>query len=232
MSASERASAVHTPRKTAKAPNLKLGWKGRIGVLLGIVLLRLLSLTWRVRERGDAPWKARLAAKQPFVFVLWHGQLLPLAHVLRRTGISVLISDHRDGEVIARILRSMGYASVRGSTTRGGGRALLGLIRELKNGRTVVLTPDGPRGPVGVFQAGALVAAQRAGVPVVTVAVQVDRAWRLNSWDRFIVPKPFARLSVAFGEPTAVLGDSVRAAAEETERFAAMLRTTEEQARA
>ena len=126
----------------------------------------------------------------------------------------------------------MGYASVRGSTTRGGGRALLGLIRELKNGRTVVLTPDGPRGPVGVFQAGALVAAQRAGVPVVTVAVQVDRAWRLNSWDRFIVPKPFARLSVAFGEPTAVLGDSVRAAAEETERFAAMLRTTEEQARA
>lgn len=230
MSASE--SAVHTPRKTAKAPNPKLGWKVRIGVPLGIVFLRLLSLTWRVRERGDAPWKARLAAKQPFVFVLWHGQLLPLAHVLRRTGISVLISDHRDGEVIARILRSMGYASVRGSTTRGGGRALLGLIRELKNGRTVVLTPDGPRGPVGVFQAGALVAAQRTGVPVVTIAVQVDRAWRLNSWDRFIVPKPFARLSVAFGEPTAVLGDSVRAAAEETERFAAMLRTTEEQARA
>lgn len=232
MSANAEDGTLGAGRPRAKAPNPKFGWKVSIGVSLGIVFLRLLSLTWRVRARGDAPWKARFAAKKPFVFVLWHGQLLPLAHVLRRTGISVLISEHRDGEVIARILRSMGYASVRGSTTRGGGRALLGLISELKEGRTVVLTPDGPRGPAGVFQAGALVAAQRAGVPVVTMAVQVDRAWRLNSWDRFIVPKPFARLSVAFGEPTEVFGDSARAAAEETERFAALLRTTEDQARA
>lgn len=156
---------------------------------------------------------------QAIVFSLWHGELFPLLWVHRDEGVSVLISEHRDGEIIARVAERVGFATVRGSTSRGGGRALLGLTRVLKEGRDIAITPDGPRGPAHRYAPGALIAAQRAGAPIVPVAIHIDRALRFDSWDSFAVPWPFARLTVAYGAPTRVEASTVREAVDEADRF-------------
>ncbi len=142
---------------------------------------------------------------------LWHGELLPICWFLRRDRMSVMASEHSDGEIIARILELWGYRLIRGSTSRGAGRALLGMVRELEAGREFMITPDGPRGPSGVAQAGALLASQRSGAPIIPMRVECKSAWRLNSWDRFMIPKPFARLVVTFGEPWVATGTDAAA---------------------
>lgn len=175
-------------------------------VAIGAPLLRLLSMTWRIREVHGEYWRDLRAAKKPFLLSLWHGQLLPLVWVRRGAGMSVMISEHSDGEIIARICERWGYRPVRGSTTRGAGRALLGMIRDLEAGREFAITPDGPRGPAGVAQAGALLASQRAQVPIVPMRADCDSAWHLRGWDRFMIPKPFARVVVTYGEPWIATG--------------------------
>jgi hypothetical protein len=167
------------------------------------------------------------AEGKPFVFVLWHGGLLPLTYWHRDRDISVLVSEHRDGEIIARILHAWGCHTIRGSSTRGGGRALLEMTRELERGSVVAVTPDGPRGPALEFQPGALVVAQRAHVPVVPIAVRVNRAWRINSWDGFLIPKPFARVTIAWGDPLFVNGSTPREAAAQAGRFASAMRASQ-----
>jgi lysophospholipid acyltransferase (LPLAT)-like uncharacterized protein len=167
-----------------------------------------------VREEGAEPWRRRHAGQRPVIISLWHGQLLPMCWVLRRTHMSVMVSEHADGEIIARIIELWGYRTVRGSTSRGAGRALLGMIREVEAGRSFIITPDGPRGPAGKAQAGILLASQRGGAPVVPVLVQSDRAWYMNGWDRFMVPKPFARVRVTYGEPWTATATDEEAQAE------------------
>ena len=164
-----------------------------------------------------------MEAGRPVIFVFWHGEMLPLMfqHVGQR--IVLLVSEHRDGEIIARIGGSFGYEAIRGSTSRGAGRALLGVIRALESGVSVAVTPDGPRGPAHTFAPGALVAAQRAGVPIVPAVAHTARAWRLRSWDRFLIPKPFAHITVVYGDPTFVTGETARDAAGEAERFRGLL---------
>lgn len=196
-----------------------LPWRERLIILVGGGFLRLLASTWRFRVvNGDAVQNLR-SSELPFIFSLWHGQLLPLLWHHRDEGVMVLISEHRDGELVARTAESLGYGLIRGSTTRGGDRALISLVRELQSGHEVAITPDGPRGPAGTFAPGALVAAQRSGSFILPVAASASRAWRLRSWDRFMVPKPFARVTVAYGPPTKVLATNPRAAAEEAPRF-------------
>ena len=196
----------------------------RWAVTAGARVLRLMARTWRVREIGREGWNERRAsAAGGTVVAIWHGQMLPLTAHHRDEGVSVLISEHRDGEIIARVVRAFGFRTVRGSTSRGGARALLELVSVLRGGGEVAVTPDGPRGPRHAFAPGALVAAHRAGVPVVGVVAHVDRAWRLSSWDAFEIPKPFARVTVAYGEPTMVPGASPREAAEAVPVFEAMM---------
>lgn len=185
----------------------------------GHALLRSLAATWRLRSVDDAPLRRLRAEGRPLILSLWHGHLLPLVYHHRGEGVHVLISEHRDGEIIARIAERLGLRTVRGSTTRGGGRALLSLVRVLEGGGEIAVTPDGPRGPARRYQAGVLVAAQRAGVPIIPIGVHAARGWRLNSWDRFLVPAPFARITVAYGPPTCVEAGSPREAAAEAERF-------------
>lgn len=197
----------------------RLRWIARVGA----VVIRVLASTWRLRVVGAGEVADRRARRHPVVFAFWHGEMLPLMWQHRSHGITVLASSHRDGEIIARIAHAFGHASVRGSTTRGGGRALLGLVRTLEAGHDVGVTPDGPRGPAHSFAPGALVAAQRASVPVVPVAVHAPRAWRLRSWDRFLIPYPFARITVAYGAPTFVAAATAREAAGESQRFEALL---------
>lgn len=199
------------------------GWTMRVIAPLGLLIISLLARTWRYRLRNAQGWQELLAQRKPFVFVLWHGTLLPLTYWHRHRAIAALISEHRDGEIIARIVEAWGYRTLRGSSTRGGGRALLAIARELERGTVVAVTPDGPRGPAHVFQPGALVAAQRAHVPVVPIAMRVSRAWRIRSWDEFIIPKPFALVTIAWGSPLAVQGSTPREAAAQAERFARAL---------
>lgn len=197
----------------------RLAWTVRVGVLM----LRALASTWRVRYVDDGPVRAMDAAGQPYVFALWHGQLLPLLWAHRGRGIAILVSEHRDGELIARVAHALGMRTVRGSSSRGAARALIGLVRHLEEGHPIAVTPDGPRGPARQFAPGALVAAQRSGAPIVAVAASASRAWRLRSWDRFIIPMPFARVVVAYGAPTRVDAASARDAAEQAGRYQRVL---------
>jgi lysophospholipid acyltransferase (LPLAT)-like uncharacterized protein len=197
--------------------------------------VRILARTWRVRElhqriddivrephqRTDDIVRQH---EHPVIFCLWHCELLCHMWNFRDLGIVVLISEHGDGEIAARAAESMGYRTIRGSSRRGAERALLSLAREAERGAHVAVTPDGPRGPAESFAPGALIAAQRSGAPIVLLRAVVDRAWRLRSWDRFIIPKPFARITIYVSEPIPVNASSLRAAAEEAPRFQELMR--------
>jgi lysophospholipid acyltransferase (LPLAT)-like uncharacterized protein len=201
-------------------------WRSRAVLLAGRGALHLLARTWRFRIVNASAIDDLRAAKRNFIFSLWHGQLLPLLWHHRDEGVVLLISEHRDGELVARAAESLGYALVRGSTTRGAERALISIIRELQAGREVAITPDGPKGPAGKYAPGALIASQRSGAVILPVVAVADRAWRLKSWDRFMIPKPFARVTVAYGNPTNVLAATPRAAAGEAPRFEAIMSDT------
>jgi len=200
-----------------------LSWRSRAALMLGRGFLQVLSRTWRVRVVNGEYVRDLRRTGRPFIFALWHGQLLPLLWHHRGEGVLILISEHRDGELVARAAQSLGYGLIRGSSTHGAERALISLVRELKSGHEVAITPDGPRGPAKSFAPGALVAAQRSDSFILPVAASADRAWRLRSWDRFIIPKPFARVTVAYATPTKVLAPTSRAAAEEAPRFERLL---------
>jgi hypothetical protein len=197
-------------------------------VRLGVPLVRLLGATWRIRLRNTTSGIDRLRwERRPIVFALWHGDMLPLLYRHRNEGVSILISEHRDGELIARIAESLGFRTVRGSTTRGANRALVGLARELGDGHDVAVTPDGPRGPARSFAPGALIAAQRARAPVIAVGVVARSAWRLRSWDGFVIPKPFSSVRIAYSDPVTLDAANPRAAAQETARFQKLMADTE-----
>jgi lysophospholipid acyltransferase (LPLAT)-like uncharacterized protein len=196
-----------------------LPWRERVILLAGRGFLHVLGRTWRIRVvNGDFVRDLR-SGGHPFIFALWHGHLLPLLWHHRDEGVMVLISEHRDGELVARAAESLGYGLIRGSTTRGADRALISLVRELQSGHEVAITPDGPRGPAEKFAPGALVAAQRSDSFILPVVVSASRSWRLRSWDRFMIPKPFARVTVAYGPPTKVMATNPRAAVDEAPRF-------------
>ena len=200
-----------------------LSWRSRAMLLLGRGFLHALARTWRIRVVNAAYLMDLRRAERPFIFALWHGQLLPLLWHHREQGVLILISEHRDGEMVAQAAESLGYGLIRGSTTRGGDRALISLVRELKAGHEVAITPDGPRGPAETFAPGALVAAQRSDTFILPVAAFADRAWRLRSWDRFVIPKPFARVTIAYATPTKVSATTSRAAADQGPIFERLL---------
>ena len=201
-------------------------WRSRAVLFLGRGVLQVLARTWRFRVVNAQAIGDLRAAKRNFIFSLWHGQLLPLLWYHRDEGVVLLISEHRDGELVARAAESLGYALVRGSTTRGADRALISIIRELQAGREVAITPDGPKGPAGKYAPGALIAAQKADSVILPVVAVADRAWRLKSWDRFMIPKPFTRITIAYGKPTKVLAATAREAAQEGVRFEALMSET------
>jgi lysophospholipid acyltransferase (LPLAT)-like uncharacterized protein len=202
-------------------------------VRLGVPLVRALGRTWRIRLVNNETSVDALRRKgTPIVFALWHGDMLPLLYHHRDEGVSVLISEHRDGELIARIAEALGFRTVRGSTSRGASRALVGLARELANGHDIAITPDGPRGPARSFAPGALIAAQRARAPIIVVGISAKPAWRLDTWDRFVIPRPFAKVQIAFSAPVILNAPTARAAAAETDRFQALMLEIERAANA
>ena len=214
------------PRATSparKGAPYQLDWRTRMIIRLGTWLIRALKSTLRIRTFGREALLARRDAADRVVYAFWHGQILPcmIAHAPGHCG--VLISEHRDGEIIARIIEGFNMYGIRGSTSRGGTRALLEGVRTLREGVDVAVTPDGPRGPRHTFAPGALLIAYRAGAPVVTISAHMDRAWRLKSWDQFEIPKPFARLTVVYGEPRRVEGEDVSAVSAQADAYGTLL---------
>jgi lysophospholipid acyltransferase (LPLAT)-like uncharacterized protein len=162
--------------------------------------VRLLGLTLSVRrdERAVEPlWQSRA----PVIYAVWHGQILLLPLLYGRRAVCVLASRSRDGELVTRYIGQFGIEAVRGSSSRGGAAALRHLARWLKQGREVVIVPDGPRGPAEVVKPGIVGLARLSGAAVVPVAVGASSEWRLGSWDGFRIPRPFARCVARFGEP-------------------------------
>ena len=164
-------------------------------------IMSLLARTWRIETVHAERWRAVAASGKPHVFLLWHDALLPLLWQHRGRGVTIVVSEAQDGQYLAEYARSIGYQEARGSSTRGGVRALLGAVRALQGGGAAAFTPDGPRGPRREFKGTVLAAAARGGATVVPLHAGAERAWRLKSWDRFLVPQPFARVRIAYGEP-------------------------------
>lgn len=163
--------------------------------------VKVLAASWRVRTEHEERWRPLYEGRRAHVFLLWHEVLLPLLWQHRRQRITIVVSEARDGQYLADFAATLGYGTVRGSSTRGAARALLGAVRELKAGRAVAFTPDGPQGPRRELKPGVVAAAQRGGAMVVPLHAEADRAWRLNSWDRFLIPKPAARVLITYGRP-------------------------------
>lgn len=178
--------------------------------VLGTGIVAGLFLTTRVHRVRPDYYERFREEGSPFIFVLWHGHLLPLMHYHRREGIVVLVSEHADGEYITRVIERNGFGTVRGSTTRGAIKGLKGLVRAARAGKDLGLTPDGPQGPRGVFKPGALLVAQLTGLPLVPMSVGVPSGWRMRSWDGFVVPRPFSRITIEYLPPIFVSRDATR----------------------
>lgn len=176
----------------------------RAAGVLGAGLVSALAASIRVRRVGSEHYLRLRREGTAVIFTFWHAHLLPLIHGHRGEGIVTLVSDHADGEYLTRVIGHMGYGTVRGSSSRGGTRGLRGLIREARRGRDLGLTPDGPRGPARVFKPGALLVAQRTGLPLIPMAAAASRAWRMRSWDDLLVPQPLSTLCIAYGPPRSV----------------------------
>jgi lysophospholipid acyltransferase (LPLAT)-like uncharacterized protein len=177
-------------------------------------------MRWRVEgaEHYDA---VRASGRQP-IMAFWHGRILSGTLYFQRRGIVVITSENFDGEWIARIIQRFGFGTARGSSSRGGLRAMLKRVRDVEQGRPAAFTLDGPRGPARVAQPGAVWLARATGNPVVPFHMEAASNWTANSWDRTQIPKPFTTVAVSIGEPLEVPGETtdqqLEAARQELER--------------
>lgn len=176
-------------------------------------LLRCLAATWRIRVVGTLP-------TSPAIVAFWHDEMLPVWKVFARSDAVGLTSKSRDGGLLAALLWKWRYTVVRGSSSRHGKEALEEVVRYANN-HLVLITPDGPRGPRHEFKPGAVVAAHRAGVPLYLCMVQARGVRLKKSWDRFLVPLPFAAVRVAFSPPITVAAEATR------EEISALIRQCE-----
>jgi lysophospholipid acyltransferase (LPLAT)-like uncharacterized protein len=171
---------------------------------IAYMLVRILTSTLRLRHVHPE----RIESTPQYILTFWHRQLLPLLGRSRwKRPITVMISRSKDGEIIANVLALYGVQSARGSSTRGGSTALRELLREARAGKSIVFAPDGPRGPTGVVKDGVIFAAQASRLPIMPVAFAAKKYQLLRSWDRMIIPRPFTRGIIVYGEPMLVPRD-------------------------
>ncbi len=178
------------------------------------VRLWISTLRYRCRELGPRLEPTAPEVKGRYIYAFWHETIL-LAHHYRKAPLQVLISEHADGEMIAQAAQHLGMGVVRGSTTRGGLKAVREIVA-MKSRSHLIITPDGPRGPRQRVQMGVVYLAARTGLPIVPVGFACKKAWRIRSWDCFILPHPFSEAMSVFGEPIHVPRDADR---DELERY-------------
>ena len=172
-------------------------------------LLWIFGLTWRfevIAEEGVTPVLFGQKAG-PEVYCFWHQCVLPCTVYFRKSNAVILISQSFDGELITRILKMFGFDAVRGSSSRSAREGLLGLKHVVETGRTAIFTADGPRGPIFQTKMGPIKLAQTTGAPIGAFHLQPEKAWVMNSWDRFLIPKPFTRIVVSWAQWTRVPTD-------------------------
>ncbi|MFA6815523.1 MAG: lysophospholipid acyltransferase family protein [Lentisphaeria bacterium] len=165
------------------------------------LILKLIRMTFRVKIIDPHHYRT---TDTPFIGALWHNRLLFAPSLGGRSfcrRISVLISSSRDGEYIATIIKFFNIEPVRGSSSRGGLKALLDLLKELKKRRSTIITVDGPRGPRYVLHQGIAMLAYKSGLPVVPIMINSPNHWTLKSWDRMQIPKPFSKIYFILGDP-------------------------------
>lgn len=167
----------------------------------GGAILDALMHTTRRHVENESAYRERMSQGMPVIFALWHGRLLPLGFLHRGQDIACLASHSADGEYITRVLQHWGFPVIRGSSSRGGDTAFREMIRAVRAGRSIAVTPDGPRGPRERLKPGVLQLAQLTGAPLVPLAAAASRSWWFVGWDRFLVPQPFSDLYVAYGDP-------------------------------
>jgi lysophospholipid acyltransferase (LPLAT)-like uncharacterized protein len=181
----------------------RVTWRQRFALavvpFLASLILRLIASTLRYSTSIEDPGGSEFAPKTIYAF--WHQCLFTASYRYRNRGIAVLISRSFDGELIARVVEKFGYRPVRGSSSRGAVAGLLEMGRELEAGHAVAFTADGPRGPRFVAKPGPLLLSRTQGAPVRALHFGVRSAWRLNSWDGFIIPKPFSRVVLRMSAP-------------------------------
>jgi lysophospholipid acyltransferase (LPLAT)-like uncharacterized protein len=194
-------------------------WKDKIFLasvpFFGSLALRFLSLTIRKKTMYGERFQKFRDQGQPIIAAFWHQRLLMMPFFPRPGKTGMLISQHRDGEIIARLIRYLGIDSVRGSTTRGGLSALRGMVRFYQEGGNLAITPDGPQGPKDVVQPGVIELARLTGSPIFPITYGASGKRSLPSWDRFIIPLPFCRVVFIWGEPVWVPPDTKREEMEE-----------------
>jgi len=190
--------------------------QARLIAMTGYRLIAALGSTLRWKTEGLEYFEATFQNGHRPIMAFWHGRILPATYFFRRRGIVVITSENFDGEWIAGIIERFGYGTARGSTSRGGMRALIQLKRELAGGHPAGFTLDGPRGPARVAQMGALWLSKATGHPVLPFHFEANRHWTLRSWDRTQIPSPFATVALVVGEPFTVSPDASDAALDES----------------
>jgi lysophospholipid acyltransferase (LPLAT)-like uncharacterized protein len=187
---------------------LSRGKRFQAGAIAGVgaPVIEFLGATYHWREQG-VEHLARLTREgRPPIFAFWHGRILAATLYFRDRGIIVITSENFDGEWIARVIRRFGYGTARGSSSRGGVRALVQLRRDMTAGHPAAFTVDGPRGPARVAQPGAVWLAGATGNPILPFHIEAARHWTARSWDRHQIPKPGSDVAIAIGEPIEIAG--------------------------
>ncbi|MFL6194485.1 MAG: lysophospholipid acyltransferase family protein [Thermoanaerobaculia bacterium] len=179
-------------------------WKTGAVSFAAAQFIRGLRATVRLRHHGDERMREWERRGDHFILAFWHRHLLLMPYAYRGRGISVLVSQSQDGELIARTVARLGIDSSRGSSSRGGVAGMKSLLRKAAEGWDIAFTPDGPRGPLREVQPGVILAAAATGLPIQPVALAATRAKLLRSWDRFVIPKPFSTVHFVYGEPLSV----------------------------
>jgi len=166
------------------------------------LLIKLLTASCKVvRTQGLEREEEVLAGSTNILYATWHQRMMYLSRFMKNRRLWILVSQSRDGTYGAETAKRLGFRTIRGSSSRGGARALLQVTRRLKEGHPVGVLADGPRGPARAAKPGPVLLAAKAGVPLLPVMWGADRCWVLNSWDRYLIPKPFARVAIRIGKP-------------------------------
>ncbi len=198
---------------TESASNWKLTKRrflNRVAAALGPVLFRSLAATWRKKRFGTEHLEARGDKDQHPVIATWH-ESIPTGTVLhKKRGYVALVSLHRDGQMIAKIMERLGFRTVRGSSSQGGTKALREMLKVGRESVTLVITPDGPRGPAHSIAPGTLFLAASLGRPILAFGFAGSNIWRAGSWDRMILPKPFSKVCIGFSEPMFVPREALK----------------------
>lgn len=175
-----------------------------LAVKFAWLLILFLGKTGRINIVNKKYFLRVRSSGKPFIIVTWHGRMLAPIYIHRNMGFVAMVSEHGDGEMIAQTILRLGYKTVRGSSTRGGSRAVRQMLKVLKNGNNCAILPDGPNGPRHAFKLGAILIAQRSEAWLLPCTFSASKPIQLHSWDRFTLWRPFSKLQVVYGEPMAI----------------------------